>query len=139
MFRVPQPAPIKSMSNSDSSVKSHFLEHEIRDTSLDSGRDARPRVSTSESNPPKSKEARDQYALDNWYLQSRQYSLAINAYKRALELDPDCAAIRHSLGLAYYKGRGFRSCEKRPPQSNRTEFTECELPLCPGVITGRLE
>lgn len=95
------------MSNSDSSVKSHFLEYEIRDTSLDSGRDARPRVSTSESNPPKSKEARDQYALGNWYLQSRRYSLAINAYKRALELDPDCAAIRHSLGLAYYKEGDF--------------------------------
>ena len=58
---------------------------------------------------PTSKEARDQYALGNWYLEpvQRQYSLAINAYKRALEFDPDCAAVYHSLGFAYYKEGEF--------------------------------
>ena len=97
------------MSNADPSVKSNFLEHELRDTSPDSGGDTRSRVSTAESALPKSKEARDQYALGNWYLEpvQRRYSLAINAYKRTLELDPDCAAVHHSLGFAYYKEGEF--------------------------------
>ncbi|MCZ6680814.1 MAG: tetratricopeptide repeat protein, partial [Candidatus Poribacteria bacterium] len=95
------------MSNSEPSVNSNFHEHELRDTSLDSGRDEASGVSTPESNLPKSKEVKDQYALGIYYLQERQYSWAINAYKRALELEPDCAAVHHSLGLAYYKEGDF--------------------------------
>ena len=97
------------MSNAKPAVKSHFQGHELHDTSPDPSVEAEARVSAAESALPTSKEARDQYALGNWYLEpvQRQYSLAINAYKRALELDPDCAAVHHSLGFAYYKEGEF--------------------------------
>jgi len=95
------------MSNSDSSVKSNFLEHELRNALPGSSKDGSARAPSAFASPPKSKEARDQYALGNWYLQGREYAKAINAYKRALELDADCAAIDHSLGFAYYKEGDF--------------------------------
>ena len=97
------------MSNAKPTVKSHFQGHELHDTSPTPGGEPEPPVSTTESALPTSKEARDQYALGNWYLEpvQRQYSLAINAYKRALEFDPDCAAVHHSLGFAYYKEGEF--------------------------------
>ena len=97
------------MSNAKPAVKSHFQEHELHETSPDPNEETEAYVSTTESALPTSKEARDQYALGNWYLEptQRQYSLAINAYKRALELDPDCAAVYHSLGFAYYKEGEF--------------------------------
>ena len=97
------------MSNAKPAVKSHFQGHELHETSPDPNEDTEAYVSTTESALPTSKEARDQYALGNWYLEptQRQYSLAINAYKRALELDPDCAAVYHSLGFAYYKEGEF--------------------------------
>ena len=97
------------MSNAKPAVKSHFQGHELHETSPDPNEETEAYVSTTESALPTSKEARDQYALGNWYLEStqRQYSLAINAYKRALELDPDCAAVYHSLGFAYYKEGEF--------------------------------
>ena len=97
------------MSNAKSAVKSHFQGHELHDTSPAPSGEPEPPVSTTESALPTSKEARDQYALGNWYLEpvQRQYSLAINAYKRALEFDPDCAAVYHSLGFAYYKEGEF--------------------------------
>ena len=97
------------MSNVKPTVKSHFQGHELHDTSPAPSGEPESPVSTTESALPTSKEARDQYALGNWYLEpvQRQYSLAINAYKRALEFDPDCAAIHHSLGFAYYKEGEF--------------------------------
>ena len=97
------------MSNAKPTAKSHFQGHELHDTSPTSSGEPEAPVSTTESALPTSKEARDQYALGNWYLEpvQRQYSLAINAYKRALEFDPDCAAIHHSLGFAYYKEGEF--------------------------------
>lgn len=97
------------MSSSKPAVKSHFQGHELHDTSPDPSVEAEAHVSASESALPTSKAARDQYALGNWYLEpaQRQYLLAINAYKRALELDPDCAAVHHSLGFAYYKEGEF--------------------------------
>ena len=97
------------MSNAKPVVKSHFQGHELHETSPDPNEETEAYVSTTESALPTSKEARDQYALGNWYLEptQRQYSLAINAYKRALELDPDCAAVYHSLGFAYYKEGEF--------------------------------
>ncbi len=97
------------MSNAKPAVKSHFQGHELHETSPDPNEETEASVSTTESALPTSKEARDQYALGNWYLEptQRQYSLAINAYKRALELDPDCAAVYHSLGFAYYKEGEF--------------------------------
>ncbi len=97
------------MSNEKPTVKSHFQGHELHDTSPAPSGDPEAPVSTTESALPTSKEARDQYALGNWYLEpvQRQYSLAINAYKRALEFDPDCAAVYHSLGFAYYKEGEF--------------------------------
>ena len=97
------------MSNAKPAVKSHFQGHELHETSPDPNEETEAYVSTTESALPTSKEARDQYALGNWYLEptQRQYSLAINAYKRALELDPDCAAVYHSLGFAYYKEGEF--------------------------------
>ena len=97
------------MSNAKPTVKSHFQGHELHDTSPAPSGEPEAPVSTTESALPTSKEARDQYALGNWYLDpvQRQYSLAINAYKRALEFDPDCAAVYHSLGFAYYKEGEF--------------------------------
>ncbi len=97
------------MSNAKPTVKSHFQGHELHDASPAPSGEPEAPVSTTESALPTSKEARDQYALGNWYLEpvQRQYSLAINAYKRALEFDPDCAAIHHSLGFAYYKEGEF--------------------------------
>ena len=97
------------MSNAKPTVKSHFQGHELHDTSPTPSGEPEAPVSTTESALPTSKEARDQYALGNWYLEpsQRQYSLAINAYKRALEFDPDCAAVHHSLGFAYYKEGEF--------------------------------
>ncbi len=97
------------MSNAKPVVKSPFQGHELHEPSPDPDEDVEAPVSTTESTLPTSKEARDQYALGNWYLEpaQRQYSLAINAYKRALELDPDCAAVHHSLGFAYYKEGEF--------------------------------
>ena len=97
------------MSNAKPIVKSHFQGHELHDTSPAPSGEPEAPVSTTESALPTSKEARDQYALGNWYLEpvQRQYSLAINAYKRALEFDPDCAAVHHSLGFAYYKDGEF--------------------------------
>ena len=97
------------MSNVKPTVKSHFQGHELHDTSPTPSGEPEAPVSTTESALPTSKEARDQYALGNWYLEpvQRQYSLAINAYKRALEFDPDCAAVYHSLGFAYYKEGEF--------------------------------
>lgn len=97
------------MSNAKPTVRSHFQGHELHDTSPAPSGEPETPVSTTESALPTSKEARDQYALGNWYLEpvQRQYSLAINAYKRALEFDPDCAAVYHSLGFAYYKEGEF--------------------------------
>ena len=97
------------MSNAKPTVKSHFQGHELHDTSPTPSGEPEVPVSTTESALPTSKEARDQYALGNWYLEpvQRQYSLAINAYKRALEFDSDCAAVHHSLGFAYYKEGEF--------------------------------
>jgi signal transduction histidine kinase len=97
------------MSNAKPTVKSHFQGHELHDTSPTRSGEPEAPVSTTESTLPTSKEARDQYALGNWYLEpvQRQYSLAINAYKRALEFDPNCAAVHHSLGFAYYKEGEF--------------------------------
>ena len=97
------------MSNAKPTAKSHFQGHELHDTSPTPNGEPEAPVSTTESALPTSKEARDQYALGNWYLEpvQRQYSLAINAYKRALEFDPDCAAVHHSLGFAYYKEGEF--------------------------------
>ena len=97
------------MSNAKPTVNSHFQGHELHETSPAPSGEPEAPVSTTESALPTSKEARDQYALGNWYLEpvQRQYSLAINAYKRALEFDPDCAAVHHSLGFAYYKEGEF--------------------------------
>ena len=97
------------MPNAKPTAKSHFQGHELHDTSPAPSGEPEAPASTTESTLPTSKEARDQYALGNWYLEpvQRQYSLAINAYKRALEFDPNCAAVHHSLGFAYYKEGEF--------------------------------
>ena len=102
------------MSNAKPTMKSHFQGHELHDTSPTPSGEPEAPVSTTESALPTSKEARDQYALGNWYLEpvQRQYTLAINAYKRALEFDPDCAAVYHSLGFAYYKEGEFDLAQK---------------------------
>ena len=57
--------------------------------------------------PPTTTAARDQCLLGDWYFNERHYTLAIATYKRALELDPGCAAIHHRMGLAYYKEGEF--------------------------------
>ena len=57
--------------------------------------------------PAASAVARDQCLLGDWYFNERRYTLAIVTYKRALELDSECAAIHHRLGLAYYKEGEF--------------------------------
>lgn len=57
--------------------------------------------------PPTTTVARDECLLGDWYFNERHYTLAILTYKRALELDSECAAIHHRLGLAYYKEGEF--------------------------------
>ena len=65
------------------------------------------RVSHATPLPPTTTIARDECLLGDWYFNERHYTLAILTYKRALELDPECAAIHHRLGLAYYKEGEF--------------------------------
>ncbi len=48
-------------------------------------------------------EARDQCRLGNLYAQSMIYEYAVDAYKRAIQLDPDYATAHHNLGAVYYK------------------------------------
>ena len=91
------------MSDSKSTIQPDFLEHNLHDTA----REQKSRVSGPELLPSRSKAANDQYLLGNYHLQQRGYRYAIDAYRRALELDPECAAIHHSLGLAYYKEGEF--------------------------------
>ena len=91
------------MSDSKSTIQPDFLEHNLHDTT----REQEPRVSSPESLPSRSKAANDQYLLGNYHLQRRGYRYAIDAYRRALELDSECAAIHHSLGLSYYKEGEF--------------------------------
>ncbi len=95
------------MPNSNSTIQSNFLEHNLRDTS----REKEDSVSGPESLPSTSKEVNDQYLLGYWHLQERRYSSAIKTYRRALELDWGCAAIHHSLGFAYYKEGEFESAK----------------------------
>ncbi|MDE0297617.1 MAG: tetratricopeptide repeat protein [Candidatus Poribacteria bacterium] len=66
-------------------------------------------LSQAEPLPLTTTAARDQCLLGDWYFNERHYTLAIQSYKRALELDPECAAIHHRLGLAYYKEGEFDS------------------------------
>ena len=65
------------------------------------------RLSRADPLLPTTTVARDQCLLGDWYFNERHYTLAILTYKRALELDPECAAIYHRLGLAYYKEGEF--------------------------------
>ena len=65
------------------------------------------RFSRTDPLPPTTTVARDECLLGDWYFNERHYTLAILTYKRALELDPECAAIHHRLGLAYYKEGEF--------------------------------
>ncbi|MGB9596540.1 MAG: tetratricopeptide repeat protein [Candidatus Poribacteria bacterium] len=48
-------------------------------------------------------EARDQCRLGNLYAESDVYEYAVDAYKRAINLDPQYATAHHNLGVAYYK------------------------------------
>ena len=77
----------------------------LNSASLRQGEDSR--LSRAEPLPPTTTVARDQCLLGDWYFNERHYSLAILTYKRALELDSECAAIHHRLGLAYYKEGEF--------------------------------
>ena len=77
----------------------------LNSASLRQGEDSRP--SHAEPLPPTTTVARDQCLLGDWYFNERHYTLAILTYKRALKLDPECAAIHHRLGLAYYKEGEF--------------------------------
>ena len=77
----------------------------LNSVNLRRGEDSR--ISRAEPLPPTTTEARDQCRLGDWYFSERHYTLAILTYKRALELDPECAAIYHRLGLAYYKEGEF--------------------------------
>ena len=47
--------------------------------------------------------ARDQCRLGNLYAESAVYEYAIDAYKRAISLDPQYATAHHNLGAVYYK------------------------------------
>ena len=97
----------KRMHDSNPTIQSNFLEHNLRDTSRDKEGD----VSGPESLPSTSKKVNDQYILGYWHLQERRYSSAIKTYQRALELDWECAAIHHSLGFAYYKEGEFENAK----------------------------
>ena len=98
------------MSKSKPTIQSDFLEHRLRDTAADR-QDKEVRASSSEPLPLTSTAAKDQCLLGDWYFKARQFALAILAYKRALELDPECAAIYHRLGLAHYKEGEFDSAK----------------------------
>jgi len=100
------------MADSPSIIQSNFLEHDLRDTSLKGSEEKSSHVSNSESIPPLSREAKDQYAYGNWALDSRNYPLAIAAYARGLEIEPHCAILHHRLGLAYYKEGEFGFARK---------------------------
>ena len=91
------------MSNSKSTIQPDFPEHNLHDTV----REQESRAFNPESLPSESQAANDQYLLGYYHLQERRYRYAIEAYRRALELDPECAAIHHSLGFAYYKEGEF--------------------------------
>ena len=47
--------------------------------------------------------ARDQCFLGDLYARSMVYEYAVDAYKRAIQHDPDYATAHHNLGVAYYK------------------------------------
>ena len=95
------------MHKSNASVKPNLPAHNspLNSDNLDQGKDSP--LSRSESLPPTTTVARDQCLLGDWYFNERHYPLAILTYKRALELDPECAAIHHRLGLAFYKEGEF--------------------------------
>ena len=52
---------------------------------------------------PGNPEARDQWRLGNLYAESMIYEYAVDAYKRAINLDPEYASAHHNLGAVYYK------------------------------------
>jgi tetratricopeptide (TPR) repeat protein len=52
---------------------------------------------------PGNPEARDQWRLGNLYAESMVYEYAVDAYKRAVNLDPEYASAHHNLGAVYYK------------------------------------
>jgi len=57
----------------------------------------------SQEGKPGNPEARDQWRLGNLYAESTVYEYAVDAYKRAINLDPEYASAHHNLGAVYYK------------------------------------
>ena len=92
--------------------KSNPPAHKLPLNSADLHEPRDSRLSRADPLPPTTTVARDQCLLGDWYFNERHYSLAILTYKRALELDPECAAIYHRLGLAYYKEGEFDDAKK---------------------------
>lgn len=87
--------------------KSNPPAHNLPLNSADLHEGGDSRLSRADPLPPTTTIARDECLLGDWYFNERHYTLAILTYKRALELDPECAAIHHRLGLAYYKEGEF--------------------------------
>lgn len=52
---------------------------------------------------PGNPNARDQCRLGNFYVESLIYEYAVNAYKQAINFDPNYATAHHNLGVVYYK------------------------------------
>jgi signal transduction histidine kinase len=69
-------------------------------------RDTTPSLSSeidAQDGKPGNPEARDQCRLGNLYAESAVYEYAVDAYKRAINLDHQYATAHHNLGAIYYK------------------------------------
>ena len=74
--------------------------------------------------------ARDDWRLGNLYFQSMVYEYAADAYKRAIQADPNYATAHYSLGAAYYKmglfteaREGLETAIRLAPDVPRFHFT----------------
>lgn len=73
------------------------MKERLRDEPLNVNEIGAPEGRTSNS------EARDQCRLGNLYASSGIYEYAVQAYKRAIQIDPSYVIAHHNLGVAYYK------------------------------------
>ena len=100
------------MHKSNPSVKPSLPAHNSSLSAANLRQGKHSRFSRAEPLPPITTVAKDQCLLGDWYFKERHYTLAILTYKRALELDPECPAIHHRQGLAFYKEGEFDAAKE---------------------------